>query len=162
MSDLQYPTDRDFDDGGFWYTSGAEAKKPNVIKRIEDLAKDVDDFFTPKEFPNLSRSERDALRHYYGQGLAQRRFWTPITYLAGLYNEARGIKKGHRPQSILSDLINNMSALSPDITGKQGKHLDFFEELLYENPTYTQPEMQDFIKHGLSWTINPPHEYYGK
>jgi len=106
---------------------------------------------------NLPETDLDALEHYYGQALSQHKYGTISTFLAGLFNEIRGTYRGNRIEGTFVDLINNISALSPDFTGEQEKYLNIIDSLI-ANPKYepSNEQLQGLIDHALKWTVDPP------
>ena len=103
---------------------------------IEDLASNVEDFWFDdfyKRFPqfedapnrktlmNVSETDLDALTHFYGNVLSQEQYGTPLTLLAGLFNEARGLYRGNRWGGTKVDLINNFAALQ-DSNNKKSEY----------------------------------------
>jgi len=135
---------------------GHAEKDPQTGKLVHN----IDGFYD--RFPqynksNLPETDLDALEHYYGQALSQKKYGTMPTFLAGLFNEVRGTWRGNRAEGTIVDLINNASALAPDFTGEQNKHLSVIDSLL-SDPKYkpTNEQLQDLIDHGLKWTADPP------
>jgi len=148
----------------------------NTVKTYENLAKDVEDVFGDanlsefeKRFPqfvdapdrktlmNLTETDLDALIHYYGQALSQKKYGSVNTILAGLMNEIRGTYRRNKLGGTIVDLINNMSAVSPDFSGEQADNLLILEKLMGdENYTPSNEEMTGFLQHGLDWTVDPP------
>ena len=133
------------------------------IDNIESLAHNVEDFWLnqfSKRFPNIdiSRTDKDALTHFWGQTLSQQQEGTTPTVLAGLFNELRGVTRGYTPKSIIADLINNISAVLPDLGEKQQADYGSLLSQLVQNPdaTMSEDQMQKIIDYGLFWTVNPP------
>ena len=100
---------------------------------IENIAKEVEHFWFGdksygfnKKFPqfidgpdketvmHVTEEDKDLLTHYYGTALSQKQEGTKNTFLAGLFHEFRGYRRGHTIEDTISDLFNNFSSLSPD------------------------------------------------
>ena len=147
---------------------------------IENLAGGVEDFWfkdfydrfpgkfkdspDAKTLMNVSEIDLDALTHYYGQALSQQKYGTMPTLLAGLFNEARGTYRGNKVGGTVVDLINNISGLSPDISGEQEKYTNILSSLI-EDPNFkvSDEDMVGLLQHGLGWTVDPPErEKYGQ
>ena len=147
---------------------------------IENLSGDVEDFWfkdfydrfpgkfkdspDAKTLMNVSKTDLDALTHYYGQSLSQQEYGTMPTLLAGLFNEARGTWRGNKVKGTIFDLINNISGLSPDISGEQEKYTNILSSLI-EDPNFkvSDEDMVGLLQHGLGWTFDPPErETYGQ
>ena len=79
------------------------------------------------------------------------------TFLAGLFNEIRGTYRGNKVKGTVVDLINNMSALSPDLTGEQEKYVNIIISLI-NDPNYkpSNKQLEGLIDHALKWTTDPP------
>ena len=145
---------------------------------IEDLASNVEDFWFDdfyKRFPqfedapnrktlmNVSETDLDALTHFYGNVLSQEQYGTPLTLLAGLFNEARGLYRGNRWGGTKVDLINNFAALQ-DSNNKKSEYGNILSQLI-QDETYkpSNEEMLAMINYALEQTEDPPErEMYGQ
>tara|TARA_Y100001963_G_scaffold24144_1_gene32405 strand:- start:3113 stop:3595 length:483 start_codon:yes stop_codon:yes gene_type:complete len=135
------------------------------IDNIENLASDVEKFFLTNfddRFPgiDLTDTDKDALTHFYGQTISQQEEGTVPTILAGLFNELRGLSRGYTTKSVIADLINNMSAVLPDVGQQQQEKYGNILSGLIQNPESTIPnqELQQLIDYGLQWTVDPPEK----
>lgn len=133
------------------------------IDNIEKLATDVEKFFLSDfdaRFPNtnLTDTDKDALTHFWGQTLSQKEEGTVPTILAGLFNELRGLRRGYTAESVMADLVNNMSAVLPDFGEKQQQSYgDVLLKLIADpNLKVSDEELQQIIDYGLKWTMDPP------
>ena len=108
-----------------------------------------------------SNTDLDALTHYYGQALSQKKYGTMPTLVAGLFHELRGLKRGYGYKSGIIDILNNLSSLSPDITGEQEKYKTILDSLMNSSNTKVSDEdLIGLINHGLKWTANPPERLH--
>ena len=149
---------------------------------IENIAKEVEHFWFGdksygfnKKFPqfidgpdketvmHVTEEDKDLLTHYYGTALSQKQEGTKNTFLAGLFHEFRGYRRGHTIEDTISDLFNNFSSLSPDFTGEQEKYLKTFEKMLYgdanDAKSISDQEIINMIEHAKAWTMDPPTRY---
>ena len=117
-----------------------------------------------KTLMNISKTDLDALTHYFGNVLSQQKYGTPLTFIGGLFNEARGLRRGNKVKGTLVDLINNMSGISPDILGNQEKYTNILSSLIQDpNFKVSDEDMVGLLQHGLGWTVDPPErEKYGQ
>ena len=113
-----------------------------------------------ERFPEiqLTDTDKDALTHFYGQTLSQQQEGTVPTILAGLFNELRGLKRGYTSESVMADLINNMSAVLPDLGEQQQENYGNILTGLIQNPNSTVPNelLQKIVDYGLNYTVDPP------
>ena len=78
--------------------------------------------------------------------------------MAGLFNELRGLRRGYTAESVMADLVNNMSAVLPDFGEKQQQSYgDVLLKLIADpNLKVSDEELQQIIDYGLKWTMDPP------
>ena len=77
--------------------------------------------------------------------------------MGGLYNELRGMHRGNRLEGTVVDLINNLSGLSPDVSGEQEKYTEILSSLIADpNFKASDEDITGLLQHGLKWTVDPP------